>query len=240
MIEIIHKYPVLIKTLLAFVTVTFILTGGWMLGREQKAEFAASVDGQRITMQEYQDAMIRTEEFYRRIYQGKLPDEVIKKMNLGKKTLDSLVDSRLIQIAAEKQGIGVTDEELAQAVRDNASFQDKDGRFSQARYTEVLKANGMNPAKYEKMMRESMVADKFRRLVKDSVFLSEEQVKENYMKQLKAQNKPYSEEEFKAKQKELTRSFTQAAQEEAMNSFMTGLRKDHKVDINSQLTQKES
>ena len=81
MIELIHKHPILIKVLLAVVTITFIL-GGWFISMEDKASYAAKVGKEKITMQEYQDSVYRLQEFYRKAYQGAVPEEVMKKLDL--------------------------------------------------------------------------------------------------------------------------------------------------------------
>src|SRR5512143_158143 len=107
MIELIHKHPVLIKVLLAVVTITFVL-GGWFISMEDKANYAATVGKQKITMQEYQDAVYRMQEFYRKAYQGQVPEDVLKKLDLNKKALNALIEKRLMLAEAEKRGIGVT------------------------------------------------------------------------------------------------------------------------------------
>jgi peptidyl-prolyl cis-trans isomerase D len=235
MIELIHRHPIIIKVLLTVVTVTFVLTGGWLLGKEETTDYAAKVGRYKITMQQYEDSLYRMQEFYRRIYQGNMPEEVMKKLDLGKRAIEALVDKRMLLQEAEKEGISVSDREVADAVMENKSFQGDDGRFSKARYVEVLKANGMNPALFERSLREDLIVDKFKKMVKDSVYLSEDDVREAYKKQLASQNKPFKEEEFQAQKQNLWRIQTLIEQEKALASFMAGLKDSYKVVINPRL-----
>jgi peptidyl-prolyl cis-trans isomerase D len=235
MIELIHRHPIIIKVLLTVVTVSFVLTGGWLLGKEETTDFAAKVGRDKITMQQYEDSLYRMQEFYRRVYQGNIPEDVMKKLDLGKRAIEALVEKRMVLQEADKLGISVSDKEVADAVMENKSFQGDDGRFSKARYEEVLKANGMNPALFERSLRDDLIVEKFKKMVKDSVYLSEDDVREAYKKQLASQNKPFKEEEFQAQKQNLWRIQTLVEQEKALASFMAGLRNSYKVVINPRL-----
>lgn len=238
MIELIHKYPILIKVLLTVVTVSFILTGGWMLGKEGTNDYAAKVNGQKIPMQAYDDAVNRMNDFYRKIYQGNMPEDLLKKLDIGKKALDALVEREIILQEAGKQGITVTDSELSDAIQNNKSFAGPDGNFDKSTYIKVLQLNGLTPAMYEKSLRDDLVAEKFRRMVKDAAYVSEDDVREAYKKQLAAQKKEFDEKDFQAQKENLWRMQTMAAQEQLMNSFMDGVKKSYKVEVNPQVAAK--
>ena len=238
MIELIHKYPVLIKILLTVVTVSFILTGGWILGKESTSDYAAKVNGEKIPMQTYDAAVNRMDDFYKKIYQGNMPEDVLKKLDIGKKALDALVEREIILQEAGKQGITVTDSELSDAIRDNQSFAGPDGSFDKSTYIKVLQLNGLTPAMYEKSLRNDLIAEKFRKMVKDAAYVSENDVREAYKKQLAMQKKDFDEKDFQAQKENLWRMQTMAAQEQLMNSFMDGVKKSYKVEVNSQIAAK--
>jgi peptidyl-prolyl cis-trans isomerase D len=235
MIELIHKHPIIIKVLLTVVTVTFVLTGGWLLGKEEVTDYAAKVGRDKITMQAYEDAVYRMQEFYRNIYKGNMPEDVMKKLDLNKRALQALIEQKIVLQEAEKQGISASDQEVADAVTENKSFQGADGRFSKAAYEEVLRRSGMNPAIFERSLREELVVEKFKKMVKDSVYVSEADVRDAYKKQLAALNKPFKEEEFQAQKQNLWRIQTLIEQEKALASFMDGLRNSYKVVVNPRL-----
>jgi peptidyl-prolyl cis-trans isomerase D len=232
MIELIHRYPVLIKILLTVVTVSFVATGGYFLGQEDKANLAAKVGDAKITMQEYQDGLYKMEEFYRNTYQGQIPEELLKKLNLPKKALESLVDREIILQEAEKQGLVVSDKDVSNSVLENSNFKDAKGNFDQARYAEVLKYNGMTPAIYEKRLRDDLLMEKFRKMVKDSVFITDAQARDYYTKTLADQKKEFKEDEYQAQKANSIRILTLTEQEKAINSFMSGIRKNYKVEMN--------
>jgi len=233
MIELIHKYPILIKVMMTVVVVAFVFTGGYLFTREDTGSYAAKVGDAKIGMQEYQDALARMEEVYRKIYQGSIPPEMAKKMEY--KVLGDLVDKEIQLQEAEKQGITVSDDELSDAVHEYKAFLGEDGRFSKERYADLLKAQGMTPVVFERELKDELTVDKFRKMVKDAVYLSENDVRDAYKKQLAAQKKEFKEEEFQAQKENLWRVQTLLAQEKLMSSFMDGLRKKYKIEVSPSL-----
>ncbi|MGA2193342.1 MAG: SurA N-terminal domain-containing protein [Nitrospirota bacterium] len=235
MIELIHRHPVLIKILLTVVTVTFIGGGGWLLGKEDVANYAAKVGKDKVTMDEYQDAVYRMEDFYRKIYKGNMPPDVMKSLDVSKRALDALIEKRLVLREAEKEGLEATESEVKDAIKDNGNFQGEGGGFDKERYLETLKANNMTPAQYEGAKKEELTVARFTNLVKDSVYVGDDEVKNYYKEQLAPQKKEYKEDEYQAQKENLRRMLTATAQESAWRSFIDTLRKNSKIEINPHL-----
>jgi peptidyl-prolyl cis-trans isomerase D len=230
MIEFIHRHPLIIKVLLAVTTLAFVVTGGWMMGK-QDVDYAAKVGKDKITMVQYEEALDRIQEFYRNLYKGNIPDDVLKRLDLNKRTIQALVDQKLMVDEAKKQGFTATDQEVSDAVTENKSFQDESGRFDRSRYVQVLQTNGLTPALYEHQLRDQIIADKFRNMVKGSVYVTDDELKDFYKSHLAAQKKEFDEKEFQAQKENLIRMMTAAIQEKTVASFMEGLRKSNKVEI---------
>ena len=230
MIEFIHKYPILIKALLTLVTVAFIGTGGWFLTKEDMGDWAAKVDDKKITMQKYQDAQYRMEDFYKQIYQGNMPPDLLKKMNIGKKALDGLVDNEIMLLEAKKQGIQVADDEISGQIKETKTFQDDSGNFSKKKYMDILKANGLTTQQYENSIREQLAVDRLKNAVRDSVLVNETELRDLYKKQ--NPGKEFDEAEFQKSKDNLYRSQTAMAREKALNAYMEGVRKAYKVTVN--------
>lgn len=227
MIELIHRYPVAIKVLLAIVTLAFIGTGGWIVGSESEGQWAAKVGESVIGQDEYQKALYRTEDTYRTVYQGNIPEGMMERLNLPRRTLDSLIDRRVLLLEAEKRGILVSDDELSAAVVEIQAFQGDGGGFSKERYEEVLKANNMTAAVFERTMRQDMVVEKFKKVIKDAVYVQDAEVLEHYKKQIAQQGKPFKQEEFEAQKMSIFQMLTSTAQDKTLRSMVQALRKDY-------------
>ncbi len=231
MIELIHKHPILIKVLLAVVTITFIL-GGWFISMESKSDYAAKVGKQNITMQEYQDEVYRLQENYRKMYQGAVPEEIMKKLDLNRMALRKLIETKLMLAEAGERGISVTDKELSDAITENRSFQDETGRFNKARYVEVLRLNGMTPTGYERMLRDDLIIQKFDEMIQSSAMVTDDQLRDYYKRQMAAQRKDFKEDEFQAKKADLARILTLLEQEKVLASYKQTLMEGAKIEVN--------
>ncbi|HEX9861499.1 MAG TPA: SurA N-terminal domain-containing protein [Nitrospirota bacterium] len=229
MIEFIHKYPILIKVLLTITTVAFVFTGGYFMSQEQ-AQLAAKVDDEPITMQEYQTAYYNLEDFYKRIYQGNMPEGMLDNLKLDQMALNNLIDRKVMLISAEDLGLGVTDDEVADAVRENASFQGEDGKFSKKVYLDALKYNNLTPQAYEKSLKDDLVAEKFRNMVKDSVAVTDADVRAFYMDQMKATGSPVDENAFAENMENYRRSLESMDQDKTFKSVIEGLKANCKIE----------
>lgn len=235
MIEFIHKYPTAIKILLAVVTLTFVGTGGWIIGKGSEGQYAVKVEDSVISLDDYQKQLSRLEDTYRQVYQGNMPEELKKRLNLPRRALNSLVDKRVLLLEAQKQGVAVSDEELSAAILDLQSFKDDGGNFSKQRYAEILKYNNMTPAVFEREMRQDMIVEKFRKMIKDAVYVPDAQVLDYYKKQLLAQKKDFKDEEFQAQKDGVFRMLTANEQEKTVRSVVEGLRKNYVIEENKTL-----
>lgn len=229
MIEFIHKYPILIKVLLTITTVAFVFTGGYFMSQEQ-VQLAAKVNDEPITMQEYQTAYYNIEEFYKRIYQGNMPEGMLENLKLDQMALNNLIDRKVMLISAEDLGLGVTDDEVADAVRKNSSFQGEDGKFSKKVYLDALKYNNLTPQAYEKSLKEDLVAEKFRNMVKDSVAVTEADVRAFYLDQMKATGSPVDEKAFAENMENYRRSLESMDQDKTFKSVIEGLKANCKIE----------
>jgi peptidyl-prolyl cis-trans isomerase D len=225
MIEFIHRHPIIIKILLTVTTVAFVGTGGYFLGREN-VRYAAKVDDQLISLQQYQNAAANMEEFYRKIYQGNVPEDLFKKLNIPKMALNQLIDRKVIMIAAERMGIDVSDREVADEVRNNKSFMDKDGQFSKTVYNEVLKLNNMTPKDYENTVRENLIVERFRKLVGDSVVVTDDDLRRYFKELRESQGLAFDEKAFKDKKEQLNETLKNINRGKVMEAVVQNLRSE--------------
>ena len=127
-----HAGSWMIKGLLAIIVIVFVF---WGVGsfRSRQANKVALVNGEVITVREYQETYNGLVEQVRSRLGNKLNEETLKTLNLKKKALDRLIDRRLIVGEAEKLKFGVTNEELTRTIGNMKGFQ-ADGVFSKEIY----------------------------------------------------------------------------------------------------------
>ncbi|MFQ5801979.1 MAG: SurA N-terminal domain-containing protein [Candidatus Methylomirabilales bacterium] len=133
---------------------------------------AATVNGERISCQEFQRAYRQQVATLQRIYGDQWKEELIRDLGIRRQVLDGLITSRLLLQEAERYGLTVSREELADAVMHNPLFAEE-GTFSRERYRGLLEANRLTPERYEESVRETLLHQKLATLIQASAKVSE-------------------------------------------------------------------
>ncbi|MCJ7603825.1 MAG: SurA N-terminal domain-containing protein, partial [Desulfobulbaceae bacterium] len=108
----------------------------------------ATVNGEPITLQEFDQAFQRTMDNYRAQFGGNLPKGFIESFNLKKQVVHELIQKSLLLQGGKEMGIHVGNNEIQNAIKEMTVFQ-KNGVFDATRYREVLKGSRLTPTKFE-------------------------------------------------------------------------------------------
>jgi peptidyl-prolyl cis-trans isomerase D len=162
-----HASSWIIKFLLAAIIVVFI---PWGVQRytSQRSSRVADVNGTIITLGDYRNSYTNLVEQVRQSFG-----------NLRKRALDQLVDRALMLQEAEKLKIQVSDEELAQTIRDIRAFQTA-GVFDNQRYLNALSRTKLSPETFEEQQREALIIDKLQSFITGNIKVSELEARQWY------------------------------------------------------------
>lgn len=133
---------------------------------------AATVNGESISWQEYQQAYRQQVDTLRRIYGDQWKEELVTDLGIRHQVLDGLITARLLLQEAEAYGLAVSREELAATIMNTPLFAEE-GKFSPERYRALLQANGLTPDVYEASVRQDLLLQKLATLVQASAKVSE-------------------------------------------------------------------
>jgi len=173
-----HASSWIIKFLLAAIIIVFI---PWGVQRytSQRSSRVADVNGTIITLNDYRNAYRNLIEQMRQSFGNNLNDELIQALQLRKRALDQLVDRTLMLQAAEKLKIQVSDDELAQTIRDIRAFQTA-GVFDNRRYLNTLSRTKLSPETFEEQQREALIIDKLQNFISGNIKVSELEARQWY------------------------------------------------------------
>jgi len=146
------------------VILSFLFWGVGDVDKTSSGGIVAEVGKQKITQEEYYRAYDNAFKFYRNLYKEKFDEEMQKKLNLKDSVLDSLIGNRVLLLAAEENGIEVSDEELNEAITNEPACM-KNGVFDSQVYQNTLRLSRMTPEVYEPMKRQELVIAKMSRLI---------------------------------------------------------------------------
>ena len=91
--------------------------------------------------------------------------------------LDSMINEKLIENFANSLGIVTLDDEVRSVIEMNQAFI-VDGKFSEDRYSQLLRLNSYSPAGYEIAQSKALTRDQIKRNLSGSAFMSTTQIKQ--------------------------------------------------------------
>ncbi|MFQ5881062.1 MAG: SurA N-terminal domain-containing protein [Candidatus Methylomirabilales bacterium] len=165
----------------SFIATIFLVWGmqsaGPGTGRYPAA--AATVNGERIPWSEFQKVFRQQVEALRQLYGDRWKDDLVRDLDIRHQVLDALITSRLLLQEAERYGLTVSPEELADAIMQNPLFAEK-GQFSRERYRRLLEANRLTPERYEETIRRDLLRQKLATFIQTSAKVSEAEAWETF------------------------------------------------------------
>jgi peptidyl-prolyl cis-trans isomerase D len=174
-----HAGTWMIKIILGAIVIVFIF---WGVGsyRSRQSGRVASVNGTIITLDDYRESYNNLIEQVRQSFGNNLNEELIRMLQLRKRALDQLVDKALMLQAAEKLKLTVSDEELAESIRNIRAFQTA-GVFDSGRYLNILSRNRLTPEDFEVQQRETLIINKLQGLIIGSIKVSDLEAQQWYI-----------------------------------------------------------
>lgn len=145
-------------------------------------EVVATVEGREVTAGQFQRRFQTQMQAYQQAYGGNINAQLLRQLGIEQQILQQIVDEHASLVEAERQGITVSDEELAAQIFSFPAFQEG-GRFvGEQRYEQVLRSQRppMTKSDFEENLRRSMVIDKFRAALTDWMSVSDAELKNEY------------------------------------------------------------
>jgi peptidyl-prolyl cis-trans isomerase D len=160
-----------------FILFVFVDFGATVPGGTAPSDAAAIVGDYEVSFSEFERTYRRTEDFYRQTYGEQFNRELAQQMGLPIQVLDGLIADKILLAEADRMGLRVTDDEVAQYIVGLPSFQLPDGRFvGEDRYSQLLRANGYTVEHFEEAVRTDLLSDKVRSVLSENLYVSDEEV----------------------------------------------------------------
>lgn len=153
-----------VKLAFALIILVFVFWGVGNFNDRSAGTLVAVVNGDAITMREFEFAYRNAEENLLRSNPG-LTREQLKQQQLGRQVLRDLVTQVLLSQEAVRTGITITPLELRMAIGGIKSFQNENGQFDPNVYTRVLAAQRLAPAQFEQDTARDMLRQKIYTMV---------------------------------------------------------------------------
>ncbi len=161
----------LAKVILALITIPFMLWGvESYFNKSGDGDVLASVNGDKVTRQEF-DHAIKAQQREMRASMGAAYDPAMfDDPKIRKSVLDGVINQRLIIDAGNKAGMVVSNAEMVKIIASLPAFQEN-GQFSQTRYDQALRQQGMSISQFENQLRQELLINDMRSVFQASAIV---------------------------------------------------------------------
>jgi peptidyl-prolyl cis-trans isomerase D len=157
MFDLVHKHKKLIQIVLAIIFLPFAFFGIDSYFRSgDSGNHVATVGGQPISQQEFSMALQERQNYLQRLMGNRADPALLDSPELRFAVLDGIVRQRLLINQAVRENVLVSDEQLQQVIAEEPAFQE-DGKFSRARYVEVLRRQNSSEVGFESSLRRDLM-----------------------------------------------------------------------------------
>jgi peptidyl-prolyl cis-trans isomerase D len=132
-------------------------------------ETVAEVDGVNLTAGDFRRRYNAQVQAYRTAYGASMSDQLLQQLGIEQQILQQMIDEQAALVEAQRQGIRVSDEELAQQIFAIPGLQENGQFIGEARYEQILRSQNppLTKAMFEEDLRRSMMIDKLRGALTD-------------------------------------------------------------------------
>ena len=189
MLDRMRRHKNILKWSLAVVVLTFVLlyipdfvstrptgTGA------SPSEVVADVGGRQVTAGEFQQRYVSQIQSYRNQFGGSINSALLRQLGVDQQILSQLVEEQVALIEAERHGIRVTDDELAQQILSIPGLQENGQFIGEARYQQLLQSQNppMTTSQFEEGLRRSLIVEKLRSALTDWMAVPESDLEREY------------------------------------------------------------
>ncbi len=176
MFDFVYKNKRFVQILLAFMVLPFAFVGVDSYVRQMGNEKdLATVGGQPVTAQEFENALRGQQDQMRQMLGKNFDPAMFDNPEVKQQVLDGVINQRLLQAKATNLSLTAPDAELRRTILDVQAFQEN-GKFSEQRYDEILKANGLTRLGYEQRVRAELGQQPLQDALARSAFAANSQV----------------------------------------------------------------
>lgn len=153
---------VILTFFIVAIIVSFALTG--FEGFNASSGSVAKVDGEPITLREYNNVLTQELQRYAQIFGKDLTNQQIQQFRIKENALRNLVQQQLLTNYAKEIGLNASPSETKERIKKLDYFQTS-GKFDVNKYRGLLAANQLSPSGFEEMISQEIVLEKLQGLL---------------------------------------------------------------------------
>jgi peptidyl-prolyl cis-trans isomerase D len=142
----------------------------------------AEVEGETITVGEFQRRYNAQLQQYRQAYGGQINEQMLRQLGIDQQILQGLVDDQAVLAEARRQNLTVTDVEVRQRILSLPAFLENGKFIGETRYRQLLSSQQvpLSTREFEDSLREAILAEKLRASVTGWITTTDADVDQEY------------------------------------------------------------
>ena len=156
--------------LLLLVIPSFVLLGVEGYQNNDAATSVATVAGQKVTQQEWEEAQRRQIDQARQMMGPQFDQKMFETPEAKQAILNNLVAERAINAEIARTHMTVGDAALARTIGELEAFRKPDGSFDMEQYKSALAAQGMTPAMFDQRLRRDLTVQQLSSSIQATAF----------------------------------------------------------------------
>lgn len=159
MFDFVHNNKKMMQLMLAVIILPFAFFGiDSYFQAGGSGDAVATVGDYKVSQAEFSMALRERQEMLQRMSGGRVDPAMLDSTELRFSVIDNLVQQRLLMDRAVRAGLVITDRQVQDIVGNVEAFREN-GKFSYARYEELLRSQDMTPVIFEQRMRQDLLVD---------------------------------------------------------------------------------
>ena len=146
------------------------------------SDTVAVIEGQQIRADEFRRTYQAQLQSYRAAYGGNMNDQLLKQLGIDQQILQQMVDERAALAEADRLGLKISDQEVAQRIYSIPAFQENGTFIGTQRYQQLLASQRppLTTSEFEENVRRSLAVDKLRLSITDWLSISDKELEQEY------------------------------------------------------------
>jgi peptidyl-prolyl cis-trans isomerase D len=142
----------------------------------------ATVEGEPIRADEFRRTYQAQIQSYRSAAGGNVSDQLLRQLGIDQQILQQMVDERAAVAEANRLGLRVSDEEVAQRIFSIPAFVENGAFIGSQRYQQILASQRppLTTSEFEEGIRRSISVDKLRASITDWLAVSDKELEQQY------------------------------------------------------------
>ena len=155
MFDYVQENKRVVQIVLFLIIITFGFFGVDQYNKSGGAGAPATVNGEKITQQEFDNALRQQQDRVREQAGANFDPTLFDKPEIKRMILDSLVSQRLLSTESRKVGLTLSDAQLQNIIEGIEVFQ-KDGKFDKQKYIDTLAQQSMTPKVFQNRVKDDL------------------------------------------------------------------------------------